>query len=100
MKRIPLSQGYYAIVDDEDFDRVSQFKWSVHVPKGKGPRSAMRSLKRKNGRRKSITMHRFILNAKPGQMIDHANRNPLDNRRCNLRFCNDTQNTVNKQKYM
>jgi len=41
-------------------------------------------------------MHRLIMNAQPGQMVDHKNRNTLDNRRCNLRLCNHSENQKNR----
>lgn len=44
---------------------------------------------------KKVTLHRFVLKAKSGQICDHINRNKLDNRRCNLRFINVSQNALN-----
>jgi hypothetical protein len=45
-----------------------------------------------------VLMHRVILDAKPGQQIDHANRDGLDNRRSNLRFSSIAQNSYNSKK--
>jgi hypothetical protein len=47
-------------------------------------------------RRNPVSLSRFLMNAKKGQIIDHKNRNPLDNRRCNLRTVNSRQNNLNK----
>jgi hypothetical protein len=44
-----------------------------------------------------VPLARFVMDAKPGQIVDHRNRNPLDNRRCNLRFVNRRQNNLNKK---
>lgn len=92
-KQIPLTQGKFAIVDDEDFERVSQFKWQARPSKGRW--YAMMSYW-KNGRLHSRAMHRFILNAGPGQLIDHRSLDGLDNRRSNLRFSSIAGNNQNR----
>lgn len=86
-KSILLSQGYSAIVDDEDFEWLSQWKWYYH--EGYAVR---------NYKGKTIRMHRQILDAKDDKEVDHVNRNRLDNRRHNLRECNRRQNQANKWK--
>ncbi len=47
--------------------------------------------------KKSVPLSRFVTNAQKGQIVDHKNRNPLDNRRCNLRFVTKRQNNLNKK---
>ena len=94
MKKIPLTQGKYAIVDDEDYEWLSQWKWFC-VKVGGGIYYAARNDK-KTG---IILMHRQILKAKKGETIDHKNRNSLDNRKKNIRFCNHSQNAINSKKY-
>ena len=49
-------------------------------------------------KRKIIYLHRLIMGARPYQEVDHVNRNPLDNRCCNLRFCTKKQNGSNRGK--
>jgi hypothetical protein len=44
-----------------------------------------------------VPLARFVMNAKKGQIVDHKNRNPFDNRRCNLRFVTKRQNNLNKK---
>ncbi len=44
-----------------------------------------------------LLLSRFVMNAQQGQIVDHINRNPLDNRRCNLRIVNKRQNSLNKK---
>lgn len=88
MKEIKLSQGKITLVDDEDFDRVNQFKWYAE----KKPNSFY--ARRKDKERKSVYMHRFILNTK--NEVDHKNHDGLDNRKTNLRKCSKSENQRNK----
>ncbi len=81
-KLVPLSSGKFAMVDNEDFDKVSGINWSFSK---KG--DAWNATKGK--------MHRFIMNASDGSVVDHINHDPLDNRRSNLRVCTQIQNMYN-----
>lgn len=93
MKTIPLTQGYEAIVDDEDYDLLSRHKWCAH----KSRYSVY--AKTRIGRNNNVLMHLMILGTgSPSEMIDHANRNGLDNRRCNLRRCTRSQNLFNSKR--
>ncbi len=98
MKRIPLTQGKYAIVDDEDFEGLSKYKW--YALKGHKTYYAVRGVHR-NKKRKMIFMHREILGLQPndGTATDHINHNGLDNRRCKIRICTHAQNTHNRLPY-
>ncbi|KKM26952.1 hypothetical protein LCGC14_1579570 [marine sediment metagenome] len=92
MRQISLTQGMYAIVDDEDYEWLMQIKWN-----------AMKSGKTYyaqswNGE-KHLFIHRLVLKAKDTQMVDHINRNGLDNRKSNLRFCTKGQNAQNGGLY-
>lgn len=87
-KKIPLSRGLFAIVDNEDFEWLNQWKWSVH--KTGNYLYAGRMCKGK-----TIKLHRFIMGATKFQIVDHANRNTLDHQRSNLRICNKGQNNMN-----
>lgn len=92
MKKIKLTQGKYALVDDEDFACLSKSSWQFD--KGNGNPRARRTVWI-NGKSHALTMHRDILKAKPGQIVDHINGNSLDNRKSNLRFCTRRQNRLN-----
>ena len=96
MKRIPLTQGYYAIVDDADFAALSSERW--HASRNySGNVYARRNAYLKGASAAvPIMMHRFITGAKPGQIVDHINGNGLDNRRKNLRFVTVDQNRSNQ----
>lgn len=100
MKQIKITRGLYAVVDDLDFDLVNQYKWYafVHVSKSSTNYYARRDTN-KNGVRKSIFLHRYIIGFIPdGMMVDHINGNTLDNRRSNLRLCTSGQNLMNSRK--
>lgn len=89
---IRLTQGRFAIVDEEDFERVNQYRWCAH---NHGNTSyAIRGYKNDNKSR-GVKMHQFILNF-PDMLIDHINRNGLDNRKCNLRTCTHSMNMANR----
>jgi hypothetical protein len=92
MKYIRLAKNKKAIVDDEDYESLNKFEWRV-CNTGYAVRSVGNSKKRTQI---TILMHRFIMKAQPKQQIDHVNRDRLDNRKCNLRFCNDSQNQANR----
>lgn len=88
--RIQLTRGYYAIVDAEDHDLLSQHKWST-LRSGSGPLYAARKITQ-DGKRKAVLMHRVIARAPQGAKVDHINGNSLDNRKANLRIATDQQN--------
>ncbi len=95
MKTITLTQGYEAIVDDEDFDRLSGFKWQVLV----NPKGQTIYAQRTDKNRKHVLMHREILQLTDRKIhIDHRNHDGLDNRIRNLRICSLTQNAQNRRK--
>lgn len=93
MKLIPLTQGYTATVDDEDFDLVNQYKWRIR--KDGFNIYAHTQIKKENGKRTTIHMHRLVMNASNSQLIDHRNHNGLDNQKANLRLCTRSQNSAN-----
>lgn len=91
-RTIPLSQGFSAVIDAADYDRVSKSIWSVS--RAKWTNYACRAVKR-GGKNVMIQMHREIMEPKEGQQVDHINHNGLDNRRQNLRLCSNCQNSRN-----
>ena len=90
---IKLNKGFVAIVDADDYERVSQYHWYVDT---EARRKTAYARSRVDGRQ--VFMHRFIMNARPGQIMDHINRNGLDNRKANLRFVTVSQNHMNRVK--
>lgn len=92
MKEIQLTQGQVALVDDEDFERLNQFKWCAH--KDTNTFYAKRWISDKE----MITMHHEILGKPPkGFETDHESGDGLDNQRHNLRFVTHRQNCQNKR---
>lgn len=96
MKRIPLTQGKVALVDDEDFEYLSQWSWCLRSSKKMRGRDVYYA-----GRREGpniILMHRQILGLEIGdkRQGDHRNHNTLDNRRRNLRICSNQENSFHQ----
>ena len=97
MRTIPLggkkAAGRVALVDDEDYELVSRYRWHVWELPPYGPYAAA-GIRRTDGRQTTIKMHCLILGAKG---IDHRNGDGLDNQRSNLRLANDAQNQANQR---
>ena len=91
MKEIPLTQGYVALVSDEDYDRVAANKWHVEWFGYGYPYAVCKQ----QGRR--IFMHRFVLGIATDAKIDHRNQKTLDNRRENLRVATNAENARNSK---
>ncbi len=89
-REIPLTKGYVAFVDDEDFGAVMQFSWCAHVtPNG---RVYARRSYRQNGARQGQYLHQFILGVQAGAVVDHRDFDGLNCRRENLRPATVSQN--------
>lgn len=91
MKVIPLTQGKFALVDDEDFDSLVTVKWR-YMRDGYAARSI-----RINGKQKYEAMHRRIIGISrdDARHVDHKDGNKLNNQRSNLRICTDAENHRN-----
>ena len=97
MREIFLTQGQIALVDDDDYEFISKYKWGAYKHR-KGNYYAARQSSRVNGKRRHIAMSRQILGLGQGdkRQVDHINHFTLDNRRDNLRTCTNQQNQQNK----
>lgn len=91
VSQIPLTDGEYALIDDEDADKVSGFRWYLL----RTHRSLYASAKR-NGR--TIYMHRLILDAPAGSQVDHKDGHGLNNQRHNLRLASGQQQRQNQSR--
>lgn len=95
--KIPLTKGQVAIVDDEDHERVSSLKWYAHKAYSKW--YALHSVYRRGTTCEHLTMQNFVTGEVPaGHYVDHINGDGLDNRKCNLRIANKSQNKANAKK--
>ena len=93
MREIKLTKGMVTVVDDEDYELVSQYKWCVRTSE-KGRYYAGRNTGSEN-----VYLHRWLLNAPPNMEVDHINGNTLDNRHLNLRLCTRINNGRNGCKH-
>lgn len=100
MKEIKLSGkhglGKVALVDDEDYNFINQFKW--YVTKRKYTHYAMND-RMKNGKRNVMIMHRIIMKTPAGLITDHRDQNGLNNQKSNLRICTKAENAWNRKPH-
>ncbi len=95
-RRIYLGEGKWTLLDSQDYYRLRRYKWVVY---GNGHNFyAVRS--KITGPKKTaiLSMHREIIEPPAGLLVDHRNRNGLDNRRDNLRPATHSQNACNRPK--
>jgi hypothetical protein len=95
-RRIPLTQGKYAIVDPDDFERLNKHKW--YAAKDTNTFYAVRK-KRVGKKYISHGMQRQILQPPVHLFVDHINHNGLDNRKANLRLATCAQNAYNRKQF-
>jgi hypothetical protein len=91
MKKLRLTQNQYAIVDDQDYDYLNQWKWTFN--QGYARRKLVVGEKAY-----SIPLHKAITLCPDGYLVDHVNGDTLDNRKINLRICNKGQNNYNRRQ--
>ena len=93
--KIPLTQGKFALIDAEDFDRVSNLTW--HLLDQKKPTQYAITNMVIGGKMTTVRMHRFIMKALPGVEYDHRDGDGLNNRKFNLRKCTSSENSMNSR---
>lgn len=96
VKKIPLNNGFNAIVDDWEYSWLSSFKWYAHKVKTvRENYYALCNIKQPDGGYTTGYMHRMITDAPKGMVVDHINGNGLDNRFNNLRIVTHLENRLN-----
>ncbi len=99
MKHISLTQGRFAIIDDEDYDIIVCLRWHAHkITNGhriygfRAVHSCHCPFTKKNH---LIYMHRLIMQCPTGKEVDHVDHDPLNNQKANLRICTHAENVAN-----
>ncbi len=99
---IPLTNGKFALVDAVKFDLLNQHVWAAAPQRSSLGASShcwyATRVERQDGRSRTIYMHRYVINAPRGYLVDHVNGNGLDNRAQNLRIANPSQNSSNARR--
>lgn len=87
---IKLGNGHVALVDHCDLELVERYAWQFRMG------YAATFIRREDGKKRWIMMHRLILKTPPGLQTDHINHDRLDNRRCNIRVATAAENAMNR----
>lgn len=92
VKKIPLTKGKFALIDEIDYENISKFKWCYESFDG------CEYAARKDSNNKTIRMHQMIMGKVKNKVLDHKDRNGLNNTRSNLRFVTRSENAINTFK--
>jgi len=101
-KLIPLiynkekDKTYFSIIDSEDYEEISKYRWHLH--KQFKFQKCIRMSAHTRIKNKTIYMHRMILKPPFDRLVDHKDRNGLNNKRNNIRICTYAQNSQNRKK--
>jgi hypothetical protein len=93
-----VGSGMFAKCDWEDWPRVMGYWWRLSTERG-STRYAQAHDSHDTLKRKRVAMHRLILSARDGDVVDHINGDGLDNRRSNLRIATIQQNAFNQKHH-
>lgn len=98
---IPLTKGFFTIVEESDYLWAMQWKWCAATSKTRNTVYAFRNSEEKNGIKHGIRLHREIMGLPRGDKreVDHENCNGLDNRRSNMRIVSHMENRWNIGKF-
>ncbi len=97
MKSIELTQGLVTLVDDEDYDFLSQFKWYADTYR-RGQYAKRNIWNSETKKSKTQLMHRIIMAPNSTEQVDHIDGNGLNNQKSNLRLCSNSQNLRNRKE--
>ena len=99
-------RGYVTQVDDEDLERMADYRWSAGV--GRGKRVVVTGHPKRRGLNlppiytpsKGVSLSRFLMNCPADKEVDHINGDPLDNRKANLRIVTRAENMQNRRVFV
>jgi len=94
VKRIKLTKNQWALVDDEDYDYFNQFYWQAIWDR---KTKSYRACRTEYPTRRTILMHREIMNTPKELKCDHKDHDTLNNQKNNLRNVTNAQNSMNKK---
>jgi hypothetical protein len=93
-RAIALTSGQFCLVDVTDYALVCKHQWrALWSPKTRSYRPV------RTVGKQLVYLYRQLLDARPGEKVDHINHDTLDNRRSNLRICTNQQNSANSRKH-
>jgi hypothetical protein len=92
MKEIKLNKGFVTLVDDEDYDLISRWKWHVF-------KNNLNYYARTNIFQIKVYVHQMLMNCPKNMEIDHIDHNGLNNQRSNLRIVTHSQNGMNRKSF-
>lgn len=93
---IKLTKGYCALISAEDTDLLAQNTWTAFCGAGGKVYAARKAWVAGTGKADTVLLHRVVAAPPAGMVVDHINRDTLDNRRLNLRTCLQAQNTKSR----
>lgn len=96
---IPLTRGKVAIIDDEDFEQVSQYKWTALRSTTGNVFRPVTYIKNSDGNWTSMAMYRLIMGNPENLQVDHIDHQPLNNQKSNLRIVTASQNAQHRRKF-
>lgn len=99
MKRIQLTQGYFAIIDDNDYESVVRFRWHILTVRSirYAEHTTYLGIVGRRQRKVNMLLHSLIMRPSKGMEVDHRNHDGLDCRRDNMRICTHAQNIMNQR---
>ena len=99
MKKLELSKGHVALVDDEDFELAAAYSWYAYKPVPQSKTYYAARTAKVYGKQKTITLHRYLLGiSDPRVLVDHKDGNGLNCQRYNMRASTRSQNSHNRHK--
>lgn len=95
MKQLPLKNGKFIIVDDEDFERISKYTWSL---RGNEDNFTIQRTTTTIAGTTNISLANEVMQT-PFKLYDHKDKNPLNNQKNNIRHCTWSENMCNRNKF-